>query len=259
MREDIEAGKLKNEPTHKAEPKEGSTGGWGLGWLIGYGSSDEDASNSESMTSGNLWNMTDEQRKQLYDAIDYDQQAVDNESGELPPETLKLRVATQLHRGSLTLKTKPHGANGAEIMSIVFDQFKADIIQRPSNLEAAVTLGGFRVFDGTTTGSAYPQIVRVKERQGHTSTRNAHPPHGADDVPDEDTFLYMKFESHPLDERADSALTVRLRYMEIIYHKGFVEAIYDFFRPPQSQLESLEALLASVDSSVLAAYGLLDS
>jgi vacuolar protein sorting-associated protein 13A/C len=192
--------------------------------------------------------MTDEQQKQLYDAIDYDQQAVDNESGDLPPETLKLRVTTQLHRGSLTLKTKPRGEKGAEIMSVVFDQFRADVNQRPSNLEAAVALGGFRVFDGTTTGSAYPQIVRVKERQSRSSSENAHSPadHGAGDVPDEDPFLYLKFENNPLDERADSALTVRLRYMEIIYHKGFVEAVYDFFRPPQSQLESLDALLASV-------------
>jgi len=72
--------------------------------------------------------------------------------------------------------------------------------------------------------------------------------------PAEDSFLYLKFEHKPLDEREDSSLTVCLRYMEMIYHKGYVEAIYNFFCPPQSQLESLEALLASVALSLWAAY-----
>ena len=59
----------------------------------------------------------------------------------------------------------------------------------------------------------------------------------------EDPFFFLKFENNPLDERADSALTVKMRYMEIVYHRGYVEAIYKFFKPPASQLESVEALL----------------
>jgi len=55
-------------------------------------------------------------------------------------------------------------------------------------------------------------------------------------------FLFVKFEHNPLDERADNALTVRMRHMSIIYHKGYVEAVYKFFTPA-SQLESVEALL----------------
>lgn len=192
--------------------------------------------------------MTDEQQKQLYDAVDFDQEAADNESGELPPDALKLRVIAQLDRGSLTLKTKPQRLASVDILSIVFDQFKADCIQRPNNLEAVLALGGFWVSDGTTTGSAYPQIVRVKDRQLRLAPQEVHTPAAhKKGGPDEDPFLYLKFEHNPLDERADSALTVRLRYMEIIYHRGYVEAIYNFFRPPQSQLESLEALLASFD------------
>jgi len=59
----------------------------------------------------------------------------------------------------------------------------------------------------------------------------------------EDPFFFVKFENNPLDERADTALTARMRHMEIIYHKGYVEAIFKFFRPPESQLGSVEALL----------------
>ena len=56
-------------------------------------------------------------------------------------------------------------------------------------------------------------------------------------------FFFLKFERNPLDGRADSALTVRMRYMEIVYHKGYIEAVYKFLKPPASQLESVEALL----------------
>jgi vacuolar protein sorting-associated protein 13A/C len=59
-------------------------------------------------------------------------------------------------------------------------------------------------------------------------------------------FFFVKFENNPLDERSDTALTVRMRHMEIIYHKGYIEAVYKFFKPPSSQLESVEALLVGL-------------
>ena len=34
-----------------------------------------------------------------------------------------------------------------------------------------------------------------------------------------------------------------MRYMEIIYHRGYVEEVVRFFRPPESQLESVGALI----------------
>lgn len=184
-----------------------------------------------------MWNMTDEQQKELYEAIDYDKEA-DNETGEAPPDSLKMHITARLDKGSLVLKTEP---KGMDIISLVSDQFKANIIQRPDNVEGSLALGGFSVYDGTTTGTAYPQIVRVKESRGAPpttpTTETAHL------VKDEDPFLSLKFEHKPLDGRADNALSIRLRYMEIIYHKSYVEAIYKFLRPPESQLESLDALL----------------
>jgi vacuolar protein sorting-associated protein 13A/C len=34
-----------------------------------------------------------------------------------------------------------------------------------------------------------------------------------------------------------------MRHLEIIYHKGYVEAVVQFLKPPESQLESIGALL----------------
>ncbi|GJJ09687.1 hypothetical protein Clacol_003911 [Clathrus columnatus] len=235
LRKDIREGKLQEQKPYQEQKKQ--TGGWGLGWLLGYGSNT--APEEQTVQTGNIWNMTDEQQKELYAALDYDQGADANVPGEIPPDFLKMRVSAQLEHGSLTLKSTPKAHN---IISVISDRFKVGFVERPNNFETTIALGGFEVFDGTISNTAYPQIVRLKEKESALlSPISAH---------EEDPFLYLKFESRPLDERADSALTLRLRYMEIIYHKGYVEAIYNFFRPPESQLESVDALLGAASQTL---------
>ncbi|KAG6857562.1 hypothetical protein H0H87_000161 [Tephrocybe sp. NHM501043] len=183
--------------------------------------------------------MTAEQRKELYDALDYDEKEALMESLQAPRDSLKARIAAKLNKGSFTLKSDPLGES-KEVISAVFDVFQANFLQRPDNFEASVSLGGFGIFDGTTPGTLYHQIVRVKHgvKAASAPTASIH-----EAQPHSDPFFFLKFEKNPLDERADSALTVRMRHMEIIYHKGYVEAVYKFLKPPASQLESVEALL----------------
>jgi vacuolar protein sorting-associated protein 13A/C len=169
--------------------------------------------------------------------LDYDEKETIANSLEAPRNSLKTRVSAKLQTGSFALKTDPHG-DQRDILSMVFDSFHANVVQRPDNLEAILSLDAFKVFDGTTKDTLYSQIVRVKssmcsqERQGS----------------DEPVF-FVKYEKNPLDNRADNALTLRMRPMEIIYHKGYVEAVYKFFKPPPSQLESVEALLVRYNYS----------
>lgn len=186
-------------------------------------------------------NMTDQQRRELYEVLDYDEKAALAESFELPKDALKTRVQTQLKRGSFALKTDPHGI-AKEIISVIFDEFQAIAIQRRDNLEVTTSLGGFSVFDGTTRDTLFPQIVHVKQDS---------PTSGSATEPDpKDPFLYMKFENNPLNERADTSLAIRMRHMEVVYHRGYVEAIYKFFKPPEDRLESVEALLVGVNSLI---------
>jgi vacuolar protein sorting-associated protein 13A/C len=183
--------------------------------------------------------MTDEQRKQLYDALDYDEKTAVVDSLSAPQDALKARVEAKLKKGTFALITDPHD-KCQQVVSIVFDALQATLIQRPDNLEASISLQDFGVFDGTTKNTLYPQIVQVKrDRSNATSPKLDHIPNLSFDEP----FFFVKFEQNPLSKRANSALTVRLRHMEIIYHKGYVEAIFKFFKPPDSQLESVEALL----------------
>lgn len=201
---------------------------------------------------------------------------------DLPKEAMMLRVKAQLETGSLSLRTDPHGAN-RDLVSLNFDGFQLDLVQRPESFEAELALGGLRVFDGTCEGSVHDQIVRVKQSSSGTVTpfdvpevrdiprikpaeeREADDDDGTDyfdqalvKSPDLSSpsasstppFFSLKFEHNPLDGRADNALAVRLRHMEIIYHRGYVEAIFRFFKPPESQLESVGALI-DVASSTL--------
>lgn len=191
--------------------------------------------------------MNDEQRKQLYKVLDYDERSALAESFSTPKDALKLRVTSKLKKGSFGLRTDPHGES-KDIVSIVFDVFRANFIQRPEGFDASISLGGFEVHDGTTKNSLYPQIVHVKELTGSSTTVANRDILRKGTVNPEDPFFYLKFEKAPLDERADTALTVRMRHMEIIYHRGIVEAVYEFFRPPASQLESVEALLVGAAS-----------
>jgi vacuolar protein sorting-associated protein 13A/C len=178
--------------------------------------------------------MTEEQRKQLYEALDYDEKTAVIDALQAPRDSIKLRATMKLNRGSLALKSDPHGKN-KEVTSLVFDIFHANFVQRPANFEASISLNNFKVFDGATENTLYSQIVHVKTEQDGGQSLSS-------DV-ELEPFFFVKFENNPLDERADDALTVRMRHMEIIYHRGYVEAIYKFFKPPASQLESVEALL----------------
>lgn len=175
--------------------------------------------------------MTEEQRKELYNALDYDEKEAITNTLDMPRDTLKTRVTAKLRTGSFALKTNPSD-DSKDILSIVFDTFHADVVQRPHNLEAQLSLKAFQVFDGTTQNTLHPQIVKVKSSMGVERSQD-----------DDEPFFYVKYENNPLDDRADNALTIRMRHMEVIYHRGYVEAVFKFFKPPPSQLESVEALL----------------
>ena len=232
------AEKRRLDEENKKKPQ---TGGW-TGWLWGSQQTGDAKAADDPFTTGE---MNDEQRRQLYEVLDYDERAAVAESFSTPKDALQLRVISKLKRGSFALRMDPHGA-AKEILSVVFDVFRANFSQRPEGFDASISLGGFKVHDGTTRDSLYPQIVHVKELTGSSMAVTNRDLLRQTSVNIEDPFFYLKFEKAPVDERADTALTMRMRHMEIIYHRGIVEAIYEFFRPPANQLESVEALLVGV-------------
>jgi vacuolar protein sorting-associated protein 13A/C len=109
-------------------------------------------------------------------------------------------------------------------------------------------LGSLTVFDGSTEGTLYPQIVRVKDYSTEASQKDLTKNNRASDIgydESQDPFFQLVFEQNPLDGRADNGVSMKMRHLEIIYNVNAVEAVMDFFRPPEQQLETISALIVS--------------
>jgi vacuolar protein sorting-associated protein 13A/C len=193
--------------------------------------------------------MTDEQRKELYDAIDWDEKTALAESVDLPKETVKLQIDASLNTGSFTLKRDPH-ENVVEILSLYFDGFRAKFLQRPESFLADVSLGGLRVNDGTTPNSLFTQIVRVKDAPAEPVAKIEVGDQSEDEEKSIDPFFQFQFEKNPLDGASDLALTGKLKPLEIIWNPHFLVGIIQFFKPPERHMESIGALMESAGATV---------
>lgn len=202
--------------------------------------------------------MTEEQRKELYSAIDWDEKKAIAESVDLPRESVKMQIESSLKTGSFTLKRDPHG-KATEILSLMFDNFQAKALQRPDSFLADLSLGGLRINDGTTEGSLFPQIVNFKDPTAGSvkgsiedvAAEDAHPDlQKAKAKATEEALFHLIFEQNPLDGSADSALTMKLKSIEVIYNPRFIVEVANFFKPPERHMESIGALMETAGATV---------
>lgn len=203
-----------------------------------WGSTESNETQSQSSFDGT---MTDEQRKELYQALDYDEKAALTESLLVTRDSLKFKVETHLRKGSLSLSDAYIGHR--ELLSFIFDDLRALYIQRTDNFETELSLGDIQVYDGTTQGTLYKQIVRVKDSRktftNHTGIENELPLMTGNTRP----FFSLRFAKNPSDEQSDASVSIFMQSTEIVYHKGYLEAVYKFFMPEQSQWQSVEIIL----------------
>lgn len=203
--------------------------------------------------------MTDQQRKELYDAIDWDEKKAITESVDMPREYVKMEVNLSLRTGSFTLKRDPHG-KANEILRLLFDSFSTQMLQRTDSMFVRVALEGMRLYDGTTEGSLFPQILTVKDASPVPDDKRIEElnddesPKGPDDVDDEvereNPFFQLSFEKNPLDGSADTALTMKLKGMEFVYNPKFIVEVAKFFKPPERHMESIGALMETAGATV---------
>lgn len=230
----IARNKMRKESAVAPKSDPAANQGW-LAWAWGGGQ--KSASESSAVLS-------DQQKQELYDAIDWDERKTISEAVDLPKDWVKLEIDTLLKRGSFALLREPHG-KAQKIFSLLFDSFTASFIERPSSMLASVSLADFQAFDGTTEGNLYPQIIKVKEPKVLSPTEQETSSFS------EDVGLFRAtFEKHPLDESADTAITAHLKSMEIVYNVKFVEDIFKFFKPPTTQMESVSALMVAASATV---------
>lgn len=203
--------------------------------------------------------MTDQQRKELYDAIEWDEEKKPAaEMLDLPRDAVKIQLKLFLGMGSFALKRDPRGA-ASEILQLVFDTFSMDFLQRPDSFLVDLSLEELKVHDGTTKDSLYPDMVRVKRSaqpapKSHPRIMDLTDSMEIDNESEagqpSDPFFHLQFEKNPLDESADSTLMMKTGGMEIYYNKTFIEEITQFFKPPKTHMESFGALLYAAGATV---------
>ena len=110
-------GTLQKQVEEEKKRQAALASGW-TSWLPVWGSSSATPSTQPSQESP-FSNMTEQQRKELYEVLDYDEKAALAESFELPKEALKARIQAELKRGSFALKSDPHGAAELFLLDIL--------------------------------------------------------------------------------------------------------------------------------------------
>ncbi|KAK4132156.1 vacuolar protein sorting-associated protein 13 [Trichocladium antarcticum] len=230
---------LRNRPP--PQPRQQQQG-W-LSWAWGAKPQEQEKEDDTENTQ-----ITEEQRKELYEVIDWDEKTALAADVDVPRDTVKMQIETSLSTGSFTLKQSPHG-NTRDLISLHFDLFKAKGLKRPDSFLADLSLGGLRVNDGTTPNSLYEEIVRVKDAP-KTKVRRRLSIVELEKSSDEEAFFEFQLEQNPLDEQGDIAVTAKLKPLEIVWNPNVVVGVVDFFRPPERHMESINALMETAGATV---------
>ncbi|KAI0966089.1 hypothetical protein F4678DRAFT_306550 [Xylaria arbuscula] len=225
---------LKNAPPKAEQPQ-----GW-LSWVWG-------SKPAESADTSENTQMTEAQRQELYEAIDWDEKTALADAVDAPRDAVKLQVDASLSTGSFTLRQSPHGSR-TDLLSLHFDVFKASALKRTDSVLADISLGDFRVNDGTTPDSLFKEIVRVKDAPDNHSHKRLSIVELENTT--RETFFDLKIEQNPLDDEGDFAVTAKLKPLEIVWNPNFIVGIVDFFKPPDRHMESITALMESAGATV---------
>lgn len=233
----------------KADAQKPQQQGW-VAWVWGSKPAEPPADESENTQ------ITEQQRQELYDAIDWDEKAALAAEVDVPRDSIKLQIETSLSTGSFTLKQNPHGSAITDLLSLHFDGFRAKAIQRPDSMMLDLSLGGLRVNDGTTPESLFTEIVRVKDAPGAVTSNKkkrlsiSELEQTKTDANDEQAFFWFQLENNPLDGEGDIAVRAKLKPLEIVWNPNFAIGVWQFFKPPERHMESITALMESAGATV---------
>lgn len=231
--------KKENAEALKKQPQQQEQG-W-IAWMWGTKPQGTVAENEENTQ------MTEEQRKELYDMIDWDEKTALAESVDVPREAVKFCLEASLSTGSFTLKKSPND-NPVDLLSLHFDVFKAKALQRKDSTLLNISLGGLRVNDGTTPNSLYPEIVHVKDAP--TIKKPKRLSLLELEKSEEEPFFFFEIEKDPLEKEGDIAVVAKLKPLEVVWNPNFIVGVVDFFRPPERHMDSINALMETAGATV---------
>ncbi|GMM27898.1 membrane morphogenesis protein [Martiniozyma asiatica (nom. inval.)] len=226
---------LKKNNANIPETSAKQNGGWFSSW---WGSGNR-TDNEES--PHNDLEITEEQKNEFYEAIEFDESKALGESLDVPRERVNIAVSCQLKTGSFAIRQDNNSANLAECIST---GFHVDFFQRVDSYYVGFRLNEFKVEDGSNS-SLYKHIVSVKplNKQMDNSLEES-------EEKDIDPLFQFSFEHNPLDQSADSELLAKLNSMTIYHSPKFINLVGKFFKPPKSHLDSLGSLLNAAEAQL---------
>lgn len=220
--------KLNSHESVSPPSQANGSNGWFSSW---WGGAKQSAGESSDLV------MTEEQRQELYDAIDFTEGQDDFSNTSIPKDRTTMKITSLLKKGAFSIKKKMQKTKIAEM---IFENCEVEFIQRPDSFLTAFRLHEFRVEDGSTN-TIYKHIISVKKQKLQLAE--------SADI-GLDPLFDVNFESNPLDESADSKLDVKLRGMTIFYHVHFINEITRFFNPPKQHLDTIGAIINAAEATV---------
>lgn len=159
-----------------------------------------------------------------------------------------LSLRTTLNKGSFTIKRDPHAEKPVEIVSLIFDTVMLGAIRYVDSFKLSAALGDLRLYDGVTKNTQYRQLIGAKEKVTEEEAQKLRRRSNVDPQllrysSIQDPFFSVMFEYRPLDGRADNAVALVMRNIDIVYNPHIIREVLDFFRPPETSADSINALI----------------
>ncbi|KAI7898920.1 uncharacterized protein BX663DRAFT_555462 [Cokeromyces recurvatus] len=246
--------KIRRERVVQKKSENKTTGWWS--WLTG--ATTNDSNNATDDDTESIY-MTEEQKKELYDAIEYDEDKASIINAiDIPKDSIKFSLKTNLNRGSFTLKQNIRKPTEIELLSLVFDEVSIDVTQYVESMKIAATLGDLQLFDGATKDTIYHQLIGVKNKINRETSSLLNVKYNMTEKQrrnsilidhHHDPFFSIVFEKKPLTQQADNAISIKMRHLEIIYSPIVIAGVRDFLKPPSSKMESVNALIAVAEDT----------
>lgn len=238
-RGEIRKQKLTMKPVVSEENAQ-KNAGWFFSWWGGQGKNESQQLQAPSDEGGLNLSLSEEERKALYDTIDYDENQKLADSIDLPRDRNIMEVFINLKQAGVFLKRNKNESSFAEI---IVEGCHTQLYTRPDSFLTNFQLQELRVEDGTSK-TLYKHIVSVKHNHTHVTD-------SADTSrPAEDPFFQIWFESNPLDKSADSKLLAKLKSMTVFYNAFFSEEVIKFFQPPKVHLDTIGAIMNAAEATV---------
>ncbi|GME84704.1 unnamed protein product [Ambrosiozyma monospora] len=216
------------------------------GWLSSWwGGSNANANANQDQKAADDLKLTEEQRDELYDAIEFDESKELSDVLDMPRERVIISVGCTLQKGSFSIKKKKNENNLAEF---VFEGCNSTYLQRKDSSFIDFKLKEFRVEDGSES-ALYKHVVSIKPLNpeiSHASTPTEDK--SEDGKINADPFFDVSFESNPLDDSADSKLMLKMNSMTIFHNPRFIEEIARFFKPPKTNFDNITALMNAAET-----------